>query len=137
MSKVSFQPTKHVLDEINLNYYRIWWLIHKSYIFLSNTFYFIPWTKICRILKSVSKKWIAFQRQMVQFYLSFIALGNWYLILLNQKNVQACSQTNLFTHFGLLMALRLKAVKNGRIYDINHLSDLNELFPENRLLSED
>ena len=74
---------------------------------------------------------------MVQFYLSFIALGNWYLILLNQKNVQACSQTNLFTHFGLLMALRLKAVKNGRIYDINHLSDLNELFPENRLLSED
>ena len=33
--------------------------------------------------------------------------------------------------------VRLKAVENGRVHVITHLSDLKDLFPENHLLNEE
>ena len=48
-------------------------------------------------------------------------------------------QLNQFIHAFWVTngTVRLKVVKNVRIHDINHLSDLKELFPENQLLCEE
>ena len=53
-----------------------------------------------------------------------------------EKNVKACSQTNLFTPFGLLMVLC--GLKQLRMVEyMLSLIDLKDLFPENQLLSEE